>query len=460
MACTGSATARSQLLQFRYTPANKDFFALEAQYLLDRLDGDPDQTPEVPDSCAVVTQRYEFWREGYDAPEASDELSAARFKPIVRYQYFTDPSGPVLKSFNTAQRFLFTPTAFSETSPPSFTFPPSPADIAALFLDCEFPFDLGCFGATNNYLHQNPLQNEVAIRVIQDGQVASPLNPLPFLGPYGSGVLSVQRADNLHYRSLAGTPAIAGPTLTGHPGCPECVHMHWRWGGVLERDKAIGAVAISPRFDNNGGRPIIPPGSHQDVDIGILVPDSNEEHPASPKTYLDYATHAPISGSIQVPLSVWYSAIGHANQDLFMQHGGFFSSLKVSISNPYILTNNAIFLMPLQSFLGCPDTTQQSGMCPIYTDIQNRTGHSVTWTATLLDKSTGAILAAPPPEKIAGVPGQEILGKATLYFPPIFQLFPTYILDIKVVDDVTGWSTERQAYVTPSGAGSPTNPGP
>ncbi len=102
----------------------------------------------------------------------------------------------------------------------------------------------------------------------------------------------------------------------------------------------------------------------------------------------------------------------------------------------------------------CPNPTTIDGTGPICSDIQNRTGHTVNVTATLTDKATGGVVASSGgPIQISGSPGSEIRGTVNVYLPPTTQLLPTFILDVKVVDTVTGWSTERQAYVTATSAG-------
>jgi hypothetical protein len=402
----------------------------------------------------ILTQHYEFWREGFDAPEASDELSGARFKPTVTYQYFTDPNGPVLNSFTAAQRFQFSPTAFTvnDVMPPKpFSYPPSSAEIATLFYDCEiselaYCLDLSDFGghAGVNTPFGNAIPQETTIRVIQNGDYASSILPAKTTGDPAS---PFRRSDNLHLRAYGGSTAIEGPTPSGNPGCPECVHIHWRWGSILNRSDAVGALVVSPRFDNNAGKAIIPFGSNQDIDIGILQAnigggDGTEEHPGFGQTYLNFASQKPINTGVAT--SFWYSATGHANQDSFMVHGGFFSSLKVTIGNPGVVTTNAIFF-PLNQLV-CSTIFG----CPVTSDIKNRTGHKIRWTATLTDK--GGIAVIPPTTgEIDGTPNFENAGTATIALPPGITLFPTYILDVKVVDEVTGWSTERQAYVT-SGA--------
>ena len=474
-ACSNAPTSRSQQLALTFFPSTGDVFAIEAKYLIDRLDGDPDNpaTPGVPDSCAVVTQHYEFWREGLDAPETSDELSAARFKPQVTYQYFTDSSGPKLNSFNVAQRFQFAPTEFGTGFAP---FTDSSQEIGTLFTDCE-PSDIGlnlaqlatllplpiyhdCLAQINGKhldlgvatIYGNPIATETTVRVVQGGQRS---------GIFGGSTTGdprspLARVDNLHLRSFNGaTKSIEGPTPTGHPGCPECVHIHWRWGSLLDRFSFPGVLVASPRFDTNGGNPIINFGSNQDVDIGILEATiggqpGTETHPSRGQTYLDFAANQPISTS--KPLSFWYSATGHANEDTLMYHGGFFSSLRVSISNPYVTDIGnilgALDPLPLQSFAQCVTGDMQNGTCPIKTDILNRTGHSVTWTINLLDRSDGNVLRS----STGQITGTQ--DTVRLYIPTTTQLLPTYILDVKVQDDITHWYTERQAYVTSAGIAS------
>jgi hypothetical protein len=138
-----------------------------------------------------------------------------------------------------------------------------------------------------------------------------------------------------------------------------------------------------------------------------------------------------------------------------MDHGLFFSSLRVTMSNPYIFDPvlGTIDELPLQSFDVCGLVLLATGACPISTDISNRTGHQIQWTATIIDRQTRQPVVPARSGLISGAPGQAIPGRATTFFPPTTlttKLFPSYILDIKVVDlqDPAGWSTERQAYVT------------
>jgi hypothetical protein len=469
-ACTNSPTSRSQLLQFQFVNSNPNYFALQAQYLVDRLDGDPDVTPQVPDSCIVVTQDYEFWKEGFDACEASDVLSCARFKPKASYSYYTD-SGPAINTVNTAQQFLFNPNpGYATPLPaPQVPAPPSPvSSVSMLMYDCEhsatayallptavqtllttlnpgaiLDTSVACQvpGITANY-GTNPLTTETAVRVIQNGLTASATNLLP---TPSTGTLKFIRADNLHLRNTEDDSPIQEPQTNGNPGCPECVHIHWRWAELLEQDDLVGAAVVSPRFKNNGGYAIVPANSNQDVDIAI-----DEMNPA--ETGLDPSGQLWAGGAQVInqgaPLAFWYSGTGHSSNESFFEHGGFFSSLRVTIGNP------TLYNIPLP--LPIPVAPQellcvaQGNTCPpVSSPITNNTGHTLQWVATFTDLNGNVIANTAAPNPNTGtITGSS--GAATVSLPqgsgqPFLQ---TLILNIQVTDMTTQWSTQRQAYVT------------
>ena len=468
-ACTNSPTSRSQLLQFQLVNSNPNYFALQAQYLVDRLDGDPDVTPQAPDSCIVVTQDYEFWKEGYDACEASDVLSCARFKPKASYSYYTD-SGPTINTVNTAQQFLFNPNPGYATPvlAPQVPAPPPASSVSMLMYDCEhsasayallpvpiqtllttsnpgaiLDTSVACQipGITANY-GTNPLTTETAVRVIQNGLTASATNLIP---TKSTGPLPFIRADNLHLRNTENDAPIQEPQTNGNPGCPECVHIHWRWAQLLERNDLVGAAVVSPRFNNNGGYAIVPANSNQDVDIAI-----DELNPA--ETGLDPSGQLWAGGAQMInqgePLAFWYSGTGHSSNESFFVHGGFFSSLRVTIGNP------TLFSIPLP--LPIPVAPQElacilpgSTCPPVSSAITNNTGHTLQWVATLTDLNGNVIANGAAPNPNTGtLTGSS--GAATVSLPqgsgqPFLQ---TLILNVQVTDMTTQWSTQRQAYVT------------
>jgi hypothetical protein len=123
-----------------------------------------------------------------------------------------------------------------------------------------------------------------------------------------------------------------GPKNLPHakPGCPECIHIHWRWG------KAIGSSLAGGAYfpDLNGGQPLIPDGSSQDVEIAVAA------YRATPDELRPQDFHSLINGenvrgsvldwivtgpaSLGKDLVLWYSATGHLPKDTFFRHGGFF----------------------------------------------------------------------------------------------------------------------------------------
>jgi hypothetical protein len=470
-ACTNSPTSRSQLLQFQYVNSNPNYFALQAQYLLDRLDGDPDVTPQVPDSCVVVTQDHEFWKEGYDACEASDVLSCARFKPIASYQYFTD-SGPGIKTVNSAQRFLFNPNS-------GYSAPPAPAtggaasSVTMLMFDCEhsdpltevlalisnpgalldaYPACLNPLAVTGNYpILTNPLTRETTIRVIQNGKAAPPDPSL-----LTALTSNLTRADNLHLRNTEDGLPISEPTSNGNPGCPECVHIHWRWAQLLERNDYVGATVVSPRFNNNGGNAIIPPNSNQDVDIALDYLNTSETGLDPSNQLWAGGAQTIFSGLQGSPLAFWYSGTGHTSGESFFVHGGFFSSLRVTIGNPGIITSDTRFFLPLQQTFACPAEVMTLGECSVTSSITNKTGDPLHWVATLSDVSGNVINGAACNSGVTTLNGVACnptsgdmtgaSGTATINLPG--NLSEKLILNIQVTDTATQWSTQRQAYVT------------
>src|SRR5262249_695468 len=94
-------------------------------------------------------------------------------------------------------------------------------------------------------------------------------------------------------------------------GCPECVHVHWRWG------------AFFPYRPFGAGYPLLYPqpaaGSNQSLDIAVNRSGNNED----PTNYSEglglfvlNTPHQPV---------LWYSARGKdKNQDTLLWHTGFF----------------------------------------------------------------------------------------------------------------------------------------
>jgi hypothetical protein len=326
LACDSAADAlaRSRLAQFQ-TFRNAGNLTIAATYVIDRLFGDPEAPgqPKAPQACVVVTEKFEFDKTvPGDACEASGAFVCTRFKPTVQYQYFHDDKAPDLSSLQIAEKLHFN---VQEPVPPTDGTQlqnANPSNAIALFHDCDGFLSL-CFGSLSTAtlpsllgLHvvkafdsENPLLHETAVRVVQGGQ--------PFAARDDKG--ATRTIDNIHQSSQG---EVDEPGLNA--GCPDCVHVHWRWDAGLNH---ASNPLIPERFDAHQGLPIIPPGSDQDIDIAIIRSDKEDQNP-NPISYLDLLTTRgsvdPTSGNPQPVL--WYVGTGHKPADQFFIHGGFFST--------------------------------------------------------------------------------------------------------------------------------------
>jgi hypothetical protein len=200
-ACTGVApgvNARSHLL--KYSPSPKvfsDHFEYQAKYVVDYLDGNPDINPDAPDSCVLVTEQYEFYKEGLKPLEPFGFFPSAQFRPLVKYSYFTDAGGPHLNFLQAAQRMHFdartpdqlTPTIASQKAKANDTMlacdvqldsnacalTPPPLDTTAL----EHIHFLGMFH------NLSPLPKEEYVNIILGGKNSIIPDPVPRINPTG-----------------------------------------------------------------------------------------------------------------------------------------------------------------------------------------------------------------------------------------------------------------------------------
>lgn len=324
-ACDILLTSRSRLVDFKSEPSDGKTFALQAKYLLDRLDGDPNDplTPSVPDSCLLVTQRYQFEKVNSPADgrpfEPNGALPTGKFFPTVEYQYFSDRS--TLNSITMPQRMQFDARDINDDPSPK-----APSNATLLTCDPNNPLisPLSCstgFPGAGILHGENPLQEEQFVRVIEGGQIRV-FNDFSLTHP---GIFA--SVDNFHQSPQpVDTPdqSIDLPGL-GFPGCPGCVHIHWRWGTFLEPDNFLGQlVGVDPTFKGNDGNLFIPLGSNQDVDVAIVRAKSDEQHPLDFKVL---ANGEPLLPSVNPQPVFWYAGTGHQPSDKFFIHGGAFSNL-------------------------------------------------------------------------------------------------------------------------------------
>jgi uncharacterized repeat protein (TIGR01451 family) len=294
--------ARSRLVGYRTAPGNPTF--VEATYAIDRI-------PAGSTSCLVVTQRYELWDEqphGGCEPTAAlapfpphaAPLPCSRWKPLITYE-FTGANGETLASFGAPQRLYLR----DEDKHPN---------LAATFQDEDIPVP--------NFRGPHGVLELIAKR--HDFDVEQP--PLTAIAGGQKGDW-----DNYHqsFKTITGPQSIQFPFTFGAPGCPECVHIHWRWGLVVPEGFP----------DRHDGTPIIPGGSTQDVEFTVVAHRDGEEHPN------DF--HDLINGESlrEQDLVLWYSATGNQPSDTFFFHGGFFqpadeADLGVTMTGPPIAHQN------------------------------------------------------------------------------------------------------------------------
>jgi hypothetical protein len=179
-----------------------------------------------------------------------------RWKPIVKYSFHQGSGATVptlLISVKAAARLHFTPDALAVRA-------------GTFFRDCDqgFPEKGNCFPPSLNLLEtykpgqeERAASNEAIIRAYQfDG------NPLSstYAGRY----------DNLHM-TPASQVAPPGPDA----GCPECGHMHWRWGSDI-----FGPFNGTARSFYGEGQPLIGdgepaavpnPDAHQEMDVAMVA---------------------------------------------------------------------------------------------------------------------------------------------------------------------------------------------
>lgn len=247
--------------------------------------------PAGSTNCLEVVQRYEFHKSiPGDKCEPSGTLPCARWKPIVSYKF----RGPAAEFHNIqiAQRHHYRDNGFEGNS-------------VGLFRDCNnSPFLSGCLPLLGGLIFAdkiNPLTYEYGAEIIKMGKDA---------GTW----------DNFHQTFLG---YVDEPLI--NPGCPECVHLHWRWGTYL--GEAFGS-----------GKPLIADGSNQDVDIGAVAfhapvqpnpeDDPSDYHdlfqtPEGTQTF-QYTPDGSTYSTNPRDMVFWYSSTGHLPQDTFFPTKGAF----------------------------------------------------------------------------------------------------------------------------------------
>jgi probable HAF family extracellular repeat protein len=241
-----------------------------------------DNVPPNHNACVLITQDYQFSPPIYPAfnpavqgCEPSDSLPCAKFIPLVSYQFLPGDTSATVTYVNTAQRLQFavdlpSPNLFQNWSE------------SALFIKDLDPFGFTVVGPVTE---PDPLhafeQSETIVNAIIAGQ---------------PGV-----ADNYHQTS---EPSVSKPIPP--PGCPKCMHIHWRWASGFGSAWGSGLPLVN--------------GSDQSVQVAAV-----RYHPLEEDPQPDFTALVNGESLIGQPTVFWYSATGDRDHDTFFSHGAFFS---------------------------------------------------------------------------------------------------------------------------------------
>jgi len=299
---SGDENARCRLIKIERTFGNINFFGktipggvIHAEYVVDRI-------PKDSESCLHITQRYEFFQTTPgDAGEPKMTVLIARFRPMVRYNFY-GYEGETLGLFNAAQRLHFQTDGL-------------PFNFAGAFQDNTFPAP-PINPVTDPLFGENPLRRESSALAVYKGKA------------WNTYFNTFAGADNFHqtWRDHVEEPGFnfeVGP----HAGCLECVHMHWRWSTAAA---AIGG--FEPQFGQLG-EPLIRQGSDQDLWFAVVRSDRMIE----PEDFSLSGPRDPRQSLLGANIAFWYSATGYQNQDTFFMHGGFFASPAENITSQVLV---------------------------------------------------------------------------------------------------------------------------
>ncbi len=298
---------RSHLTTFSATAGGDGAVRVTARYEIDRMPSG---------ACMAITQDYIFKAATPgDHCEPAGKLPCARFEPRAGYELLSTPNPLSDISIELPQRLEFDADGAPFNSASLFQDPDSalPDATAKAVADGIDPLSAPIISA-----QLNPVAREFSDHVIEGG-------------------VSTGGFDNFHQTFMQATSAprvLAPENIFGNkpfatwgavPGCPECIHMHWRWGLL---------TTAAPGFaDGNNGRVRVPPGSTQSLSVCVLKAGvASEEDPVNWRLLdnnesLNVAPNAaralPATGQ-KARLAFWYAPTGHAPAETTFIHGAFF----------------------------------------------------------------------------------------------------------------------------------------
>jgi len=288
-----------------------------------------DSTMSPPMGSLQVRQWYEF-QPASAVDESTEKFAAPVFLPMVEYAW-TSADGAPLNSVQVVQRLHIDVDGL-------------PGGAAAVLHDRDCNFRFGLTGL----IHGGALQLLNCLRPVLFA------HQVKVIGGSGgrtkkeiavSAVVAGKkgRADNIHvtYRDHVSFPvcevdSLGKPKLPPNalPGCPECAHIHWRWGSnsdALTADwtnfpfESVKLGNWSNRDSHQDGRPIILPNtfSPQTVSVAVTRPSDVETHLPLGHGFKDYVNAEPFQAT-DAGFVFWYQGSSTLPSDWFFGHGGFF----------------------------------------------------------------------------------------------------------------------------------------
>lgn len=311
-------------------------------------------------TCLEINQHYVFKKavKG-DHCEPTGLVPCARWYPVASYQFHGPDDGPgSLAYVSLPQRLHFMPDAGTQKHEFSAgalardhdrladgillalaTLPSAGGDLLG---DKDFPAALDRITRAAVIAEQlNPLLAEYDEQVISQGQVVDGARRWDNYHQTRNQAVELPRGLALERIFELDPLRLPGPA----PGCPECVHIHWRWGTVTDSSQLPGSILFPGFPDGNRGKPRVPLGSNQDVRIGVVkhkverLSDGQRRFEEDPvpggweklvnAEGFGVSTRprplVPPSGSQQNQMVLWYDGTGYQDADAFFTHGGFFS---------------------------------------------------------------------------------------------------------------------------------------
>ena len=286
---TSGTNMRSRLTGIFLKNTGPDYF-IGANYEIDGI-------PGVPNACLNIKQEYHFYDPRADSQPLTDGrcepsgdiTNCARFNPLVKYE-FKGGNGEHLRSITTPERATF--------------FINQKVGGVSVLRDLDSLSVSAVSSGGFKLPKENPVEKEGFYQVVKQGRI------------------DAGKVDNAHFSDVGDVsepPIVINASSIPHigAGCPNCVHLHWRWGEFL-------------KFPPGHGGQLLNNNSDQTIDIAYTLLRPGEEDPSDYTQLLNDETinivrvfGNPMTGRIVkynfTPSRAvfWYSPFGFSESDTF-----------------------------------------------------------------------------------------------------------------------------------------------